>query len=355
MSGRLGPLAGRAKLDHWQRLAGAMSGGPIDRLPVSLWRHFPVEDETAAGLAEANVRWQRRFQFDLVKFMPTGTFSVEDWGVRTDYVPSVFGTRRVLALGAEKIADWERLRPLDPGAGCLGVQVEGLARTVTALDGEAPVLLTAFSPLTTALKLAGRDGLHAVMREAPDVLEAALEVITETTIRFIEASVQGGAHGLFLATQCADAAIMSRDDYTRFGIPFDLKVLGSAAAQLPFRMLHIHGEAAYFDMLASYPVNMLNWHDRMASPPLAVGRSLFPGLVAGGLNEEGPVSGSDVAASRRHLREALGGRLAPRTMIAPGCSLTMTTTDEMIDALIDEIACHGMAQEGSREEVADEQ
>lgn len=137
MSGRLGPLAGRAKLDHWQRLTGAMAGGPIDRLPVSLWRHFPVEDETAAGLAEANVRWQRRFQFDLVKFMPTGTFSVEDWGVRTDYVPSVFGTRRVLALGAEKIADWERLRPLDPGAGCLGVQVEGLARTVAALDGDA--------------------------------------------------------------------------------------------------------------------------------------------------------------------------------------------------------------------------
>ncbi len=341
-------------LDHWQRLERTMAGQSVDRLPISLWRHFPVEDETAEGLAEASLRWQRRFDFDLVKFMPTGTFSAQDWGLRTDYVPSMFGTRRVLSPGISRLCDWERLRVLDPGAGCLGIQVEALARIVAGLDGEAPVLLTIFSPLTTALKLAGKDGLLLAMRDVPDLLEAALEVITQTTIRFVAASVEAGAHGLFIATQCADADVMPEEDHRRFGEPYDLRVLASPACALPLRMLHVHGVRAYFDRLAAYPVNMLNWHDRMAGPTLEQGIAKFPGVVAGGINEEGPISGTDVEAARAHLREVMGPRIARRTMIAPGCSLTMSTSDEMIDAMIDEVARHGARQAEFEESGNDE-
>lgn len=346
MNGR-SRCAERERLDHWQRFERALEGREVDHLPISLWRHFPVEDQTPDGLAAANVRWQRRFRFDVVKFMPTGTFSVEDWGVQTEYVPSVFGTRRVLKLGIDNLDDWARLRPLDVGAGSLGVQLEGLRQTATVLDGEVPILLTAFSPLTTALKLAGLVQLTTAMREAPELLEAALDVITDTTIRFIAASADAGAHGLFLATQCADASVMNQDDYMRFGRPYDLRVLTAVPERLRYRMLHIHGEATYFDLLSAYPVNMLNWHDRMASPSLAAGRNRFAGLVAGGLNEEGPISGSNGEAVRQHLRDVLGEENLPRTMIAPGCSLTMSTSDEMIDAIIDEVCRHGAASRNS--------
>ena len=40
-------------MNHWERVRAAIKGEDVDRVPVSLWRHWPVEDETAQGLANA--------------------------------------------------------------------------------------------------------------------------------------------------------------------------------------------------------------------------------------------------------------------------------------------------------------
>ena len=60
-------------MNHWQRIEAAIRGEPTDRAPISLWRHWPEFDQDPRTLAEAMVNWQRRYDFDLVKFMPTGT------------------------------------------------------------------------------------------------------------------------------------------------------------------------------------------------------------------------------------------------------------------------------------------
>ena len=36
---------------HRTRLETCLSGVQPDRTPVALWRHFPVDDQTPAGLA----------------------------------------------------------------------------------------------------------------------------------------------------------------------------------------------------------------------------------------------------------------------------------------------------------------
>lgn len=323
--------------DHWDRLARTMGGKVPDRVPISLWRHFPVVDQTAQGLAEATVAWQRRFDFDFVKFMPTGIYGVEDWGVRSDYAGDPWGVRRVLEYGVNRLADWEGLAVLDPGTGCLGRQVDALHRTARALDGEVPILQTVFSPLTTALKLAGEETLLAAIRLAPETLKAALAVIAETTDRFVAASVEAGAHGVFLATQCADASIMAPEDYRIFGTPFDRAVMAGAMAGTQFRLVHVHGVQAHLDLFLDYPANMLNWHDRLAGPSLAEIRDRFPGTVVGGINEEGAIIGPDAGAMRREVRAGWPDLTAPRTVISAGCVLPVAVREDVVEALVQEV------------------
>ena len=56
-------------VSHRQRLETCLSGEKPDRPPVALWRHFPVDDQTPDGLASATVKFQRDYDFDLVKRM----------------------------------------------------------------------------------------------------------------------------------------------------------------------------------------------------------------------------------------------------------------------------------------------
>lgn len=69
-------------MNHWERVLATLQGEVTDSVPVRLWQHFPQENETERGLAEATLRWQNAYDFDLVKFSPTGTYGIEDWGAQ---------------------------------------------------------------------------------------------------------------------------------------------------------------------------------------------------------------------------------------------------------------------------------
>jgi hypothetical protein len=66
---------------HRERIQVALSGQKPDEIPIALWRHFPMEDQDPHALAEATLRFQLEFDFDLVKVTPSSSFSVRDWGV----------------------------------------------------------------------------------------------------------------------------------------------------------------------------------------------------------------------------------------------------------------------------------
>jgi len=48
-----------SQMTHWERIQAALKGEEVDRPPVSLWQHWPVDDETPQGLAAVSLRWQR--------------------------------------------------------------------------------------------------------------------------------------------------------------------------------------------------------------------------------------------------------------------------------------------------------
>jgi uroporphyrinogen decarboxylase len=316
-----------ATMNHWERVAAAIAGEPVDRVPVSLWRHFPLIDQDPAMLAEACVRWQRSYDFDLVKFMPTGTYPVEDWGAKTAYLDSPIGTRTVVAPGLTDPEEWPRLARLDPAAGRLGREVKAIALAAEALAADAPILETVFSPLSVAVKLAGEGRTFEHLRRRPDLLEAGLAIIAETTIAFARACLRAGAHGVFFSTQCCSRRQLSEAEHRRFGVAYDRRVLDAIGADSRYTMLHLHGSELMYDHFADYPANMVNWADRVGELDLAGGARLFHGLLVGGLDETTTLPNGPAEAIAAQARDAMAQTGGRRLMIGPGCVIPIATPE----------------------------
>src|SRR5436309_2765119 len=123
--------------------------------------------------------WQRRWDLDLVKIMSSGVYCVEDWGCKVAYQGSPNGAKVCTQHAVKQTADWARLKPLDPGRGALGRELEALRLILSGRSDDVPVLHTVFAPLTIARKLAGEQ-LDRDLRDHPHAVLGALDVITET-------------------------------------------------------------------------------------------------------------------------------------------------------------------------------
>ena len=265
-----------------ERLESAIAREPVDRPPVALWRHWPGDDRRAEDIAAAQVAFQRRYDFDLIKVTPSSSFCVEDWGVQDVYLGSTDGTCEYTHYVVNEPGDWAKLPMLDPGMGALNRQLRCLEGIAAEVGSDVPFIQTIFNPLTMAKNLAGDERLLVHMRRNPDALKRGLETLTETTVRFVRECIARGAAGVFFATQHAQYGLLSTAEYDMFGRPYDLRVL-QAAKDGWFNLLHLHGIDVMFDLLSDYPVQAINWHDRETSPNLAEGLKRFPGAVCGGL------------------------------------------------------------------------
>ena len=314
-----------------RRLEAAIAGEAADRLPVALWRHWPGDDQDAAALAAAHLKWQADYDWDILKVGPASSYSVVDWGVADRWVGHIEGTRETTRYPVTQPGDWEALRAADPGQGMLARQIEALRLVGEGLHGETPFIATVFSPLSMAKHLAGNEVALSHMRQAPPAFHRGLETLTESIIRFIDAARATGIAGIYYAVQHAAYPLLSRDEFQIFGRPYDRRVLESAG-DLWCNMVHLHGQRVMFDLVADYPAALLNWHDREAGISLRDGLQQFPGAASGGvsqwtLHHEGP---EGMLAEVADAREQTGGR---RLVLGTGCVIMTTTPLRNIRAL----------------------
>ena len=301
-----------------ERLKAAIGGEPVDRPPVALWRHFPGDDQRPEDLAAATVAFQRRHDFDFVKVTPASSFCVRDWEVQDRWLGNVEGTRDYVHYPVQSPDDWRELGLLDPVQGRLGAQLRCLRLIAGELGEGTPFIQTIFNPLSQAKNLAGKERLLVHLRRHPDAVHAGLEVITETTVRFVNAARETGAAGLFYAVQHAQYGLLSEEEYATFGRPYDLRVL-EAAQGLWLNVLHLHGVDVMFDLLADYPVQVINWHDRETWPTLAEGQRRFSGAVCGGLQRWEVVVRGDPDQVQAQAADAISQTGGRRFILGTGC------------------------------------
>jgi uroporphyrinogen decarboxylase len=325
-----------AALTKRERVFAALRGEVVDQVPVSAWGHDFQREWTAEGLAEATLEAYRRYDWDFIKVNPRASYYAEDWGGR--YQPSgrADAPPQTLATAVNSAADLRGLRPLDPSVGAYGEQFTALRLIRDGLKGETPFIQTVFSPLAVASRLAGsHEPIRQYMEDAPQDLEAGLGVIAGTLAAYASACLEAGADGLFFASvEWGSRNYISAEQYSRFGRPFDLRVL-EAVQGASFNLLHVCRNNNRLTDVLDYPVHAFHWATTGAgNPSLTDILARTDKAVIGGVSHDSTILSSrpeDVAAEARAAIEATDGR---RFLLAPGCSIAPTTPEANLRAMI---------------------
>jgi uroporphyrinogen decarboxylase len=323
------------QMSRRERLQAAIRREPVDRVPYAVWRHFPTVDRSPAGLAQATLRFHERYGSDFLKITPAGGYAVEAWGCVEGDAVLPDGHRACAACAVKTPQDWDRIRALDPAsAEGYTQQIETIIRIgFDRRIGDAIVMPTVFSPLSLAHKLSG-GRLAADLREHPTRVRGALEAITETLIRFIDAALTEGVTGVFYSIQAASRSAHAEATYVEFGEPYDRQVLDSIGERSLLTIVHCHGDALMFDRLAALPGHAWNWDDRRTPPTLAEGKGRVPGAVIGGLDQWATLRDGTPEAAAAQARDAVARTEGTGLIVGPGCVLAMNTPDDNVAAVV---------------------
>src|SRR5581483_5441912 len=318
-------------MNKWERLEAAVRGKPVDRPPVSAWRHFVDKEWGASEHAQAMLEFQRTYDWDFMKVNPRASCFAEAFGNRYD--PQRYeGVRPALVNPVVKSThDLGRLRPVDAGAGAFAEQIEALGKIRGGLAGEVPFIQTVFSPLSVVGLIAGGEleSLRRFIAEDPAALEAATQVVATSLIAYARACLDTGANGIFFAiVRLAKEGALTREEYARFGRPYDLQVLEAVRPRptgtnpdFKLNILHVCGDGVYFPDVHDYPVQAINWNSAgPGNPSLARAQAYTLAAVAGGVAQDAVLrhgTPDEVAATVEAAIASTGGR---RLLVTPGCT-----------------------------------
>ena len=253
-----------------QRIKAMLAGQQVDQLCTSAWWHMPLVDKNPKDLAKAAIDFTEDNEFDFVKMMYNTSFFCQDFGMEVKYSQDPLEWRpQVIRHAATHVRDFCKIPLPDPKKGNLGRQLEATKYVVDHFKGTVPVIATLFTPASfykDMITFCSGDSLYAAMAHDPDYLHRALEMITETSFRFLEALKEIGADGVFIASHfCGND--MPEDAFCEFIRPYDLQVMEKASQLMWFNIHHIHGNVGLaMDRFLDYPCQAISWEDCYAGP-----------------------------------------------------------------------------------------
>jgi len=312
------------KLNHRERMERTILGEKADQIPISLWNHFPVDDQRPESLAKATITFFFLFDFDFVKVMPPSSYCLKDWGASDVWNGNIEGTRDYQTPIIKNQDDWKCLDALNPNEGYLGSYLECLKILKNELPSDVPFIQSIFNPLSQAKNLAGKRRLLSYLRKNPKALHEGLKTITETTIRFMQECINLKIDGFFFAVQHASYDLISDIEFDEFILNYDSKLFELLGATW-LNMVHIHGENIMFDKMCQYPFQIYNWHDRDTSPNLKQGKELTDSSVCGGLSRINTMVLGNEEAIKSEVADAIEQTEGKGLIVGTGCVMPLNT------------------------------
>jgi uroporphyrinogen decarboxylase len=317
-----------------QRVAAALRGDPVDRVPLSFWLHNFVAENTARGLADETLRLARTFGWDYLKPQPRAQAFAEMWGLRYRPSGAVATPFTVTHTPLEDAGDVARLAPVDPLGGALGEQLDALRQIRAAVGADTPLVWTVFAPIMVMpyLLTGGVEQTLAICRETPKAMDAGLAAIADTLADYARACVEAGADGLFYATNVARADGLTAAECRRFQRPHDLRVLG-AVDGAPFNLLHLCGPGVPVDEFADYPVAAFSWALGAGNPSLTAVQRRTGRAVVGGLPAKPEIASMTAEALVGRARRAIEETQGRALLLGPDCSINPDTPETLLHAV----------------------
>ena len=306
-----------------ERVAAAVHGDEVDRIPVCFWHHFRPEG-SGRKMAQATLDFfENTYDLDILKIMPDIPYPFPRYAISDPQ-------------------DWQLIEPLNPKRShYLTQRVTAIRALREAVGYETPIIMTVFNPLSEAMHFTkDRDTFMEQARQCPSLVHHALATVAENLRLHMRQCIDEGADGIFFALQGCTTEVMSPQEYQEFGRPYDLLALQGVIDGW-LNVLHVHGnQELHFQHVLDYPVQVLSWSDRTAGPSLREARTMTSKCLMGGWNENGALAHGPVEKIREEAEDAIkqtGGR---KLILANGCSVPDDTEAEWLEAaraMVDEL------------------
>lgn len=294
----------------------ALAGKEPERIPFSVWYHFPPEARGGSACARAHIEHYRRYDVDYLKVMNDNPYDMPE-------------SMPVIELPKQ----WLELEPLSGNEPGFAAELEALREIDEEIGSEVRFIVTVFGPWSTAMKLSDKNAVRH-LREDPESFEAGVAAVTESLSNFAQKAVKAGASGIFLAASGAEPSMLTREEYRRFIKPYDIQLL-EAVSDAPFNLLHVHGTDVYMDLFLDYPATAFNWPSHRSDFPVSKMRELTDKCLVCGIDERGPIAEGKMRKSIIQVSEALSDAGRDGFMVGTECTISPDTSPDLICALRD--------------------
>ena len=321
-----------------ERIETILAGEKPDRFAASFWRHFFHKEHYAEGTAEAMIDFQEKFKWDFIKINPRADYHVEGWGFEQEFSHDEFKKHTKLKFPVKSVDDWSRIEPLKPHTPSLDEHLRVVSIIRKELGWDLPILMTVFTPIAIAGRMVeDRQMLADHIRESPDKVLPAIEAITQTFEAFASEVRNAGADGLFFATtQWASSDMMTWEDFQKFGIPFDQRVI-KAAEDDALNLFHICSSNNFLGELAQvdYGSKLYNWDfDDPTNSPLDKADDLLPDKVlVGGVDHNGWLLHSSAEEVGFQIDRFKAKFDPSRVILGPGCAIPPEVSYDNLTAI----------------------
>lgn len=323
------------KMNKVERVKAAMKGEPVDRIPVSFYTHNHRIESQTDKIAGYLLQQNEKFDWDFLKAGLRPSYYAEAWGCKVRFYPDKVPELETCVV--HNADDFRKIKKLDPKKGVLGEHVKIAEKLKEGLKDKQLFVMTLFSPLTVAGRLAGgivrtpseHRNLQRLIQEDPEAVHHGLSTITQTLADYAKELIRAGADGIFLSTSVWSGDAINEEDYKVFAKPYEIAIYEAVIKEgAAFNILHICRENIFFDVFTDYPVDIINYEatsPRNLSLKEAMGKTnkaLWGGVDHRKTLVEGPI---EKIISEVHT--ALDQTQGERFFLGPGCTSNSAIPD----------------------------
>ena len=318
-----------------ERVTAVLCGEKPDRPPVSFWYHFSPDCQCGPPAVDAHLKHLSRFQLDFIKVMNDNAYPT-----RRD-VRSAADLRDLPVLRGDEESFVRQLDLIK----ALAQELKGKVRLVTTLFSAWTLLRRIVTPRDSNRHnpptLGG--GLNPVdarlgelLAEDRGAVGMALDAIAASQAKFAGKCIEAGADGIFLSVRddWVDTEANGYDTYDQMVRTGDGQII-SAARSGRLNMLHVCGIPRDFESFANYPVQVINWADRSAGPPISEVIGQVKPTVCGGVDNLETLPKGSPEQVENEVRDALRQAGDHPMIVSPGCTFDpQLVPEENLDAMV---------------------
>ncbi|MDG6243990.1 MAG: methylcobamide:CoM methyltransferase MtbA [Methanolobus sp.] len=325
-----------------ERLARALTGKPVDRMPAvsvtqtgtvdqmeacgAFWPEANEDAEQMAKLAEAGhtvVGFEAvRVPFDITA--EAEFFGCEIKAGTKEQQPSVVGHV------VKSVDDIEKLKGYSLDHGRIGVICDAIKILADKYGDELPIMGSMIGPFSLAQHINGDDWFMAIFTDEEFGL-ALMEFTTDFNVAYAKKMVENGADCMVIIDPTASAQLIGAEFYEKFVAPYHKKICDAMHELNVPVVLHICGDTTQgLALMESSDVDAISV-DQSVDVATAVSK-VEKAVIIGNIDPVNMLWNQTPATIKEQSQKIIDAGVG---LLAPGCGIVSKTPTENLQAMIE--------------------